>query len=228
MGLLGSKYFVQSSSFDKENTLAMLNMDMIGRLDSALALSGTGTAAQWDSLLDNIQCSSIQLKKSASGVGPSDHASFYTQGIPVLHYFTGLHSDYHKPSDTPNKIYYTGIALIINHLNSVIVQLSKTEKLDYQETKEEIQSSTPRFKVTLGIMPDYTYTGTGLKLDGVSQGKPAEKAGIQAGDIIVKMGDFEIKNIRNYMEFLSVMNKGTKAKIYVLRGAENLELEVEF
>ena len=228
MGLLGSKHFVSTDFFKKDETFAMLNLDMIGRLDSSIALSGTGTALEWDSLLEKINCEGIYLKKSPGGRGPSDHASFYGAGIPVLHYFTGLHNDYHKPTDTPDKIYYTGIAKQLEHLYSVIKHINETQTLTYQETEEQESRETPRFRVTMGIIPDYAFSGPGIRLDGVSQGKPAEKAGLKTGDIILKLGDTEIKDIRNYMEFLSLTGAGSKVKAQVKRADEIIELEIEF
>jgi S1-C subfamily serine protease len=146
----------------------------------------------------------------------------------VLFYFTGLHTDYHKPSDDAQKINYKGEAVIISHIVNVIESLDKQPKLAFLKTKETQTSTNQRFSVSMGIMPDYTYAGTGVRADGVTDGKPAQKAGIKAGDIIIQLGDNNVASLENYMQALGKFKKGEKTKVKFKRGNETLEVIVEF
>ena len=170
----------------------------------------------------------MYIKIDSSGSGPSDHTSFYRKDIPVLFYFTGLHSDYHKPSDDADKVNYKGEEKIIEHIYTIIEAFDKSPKLSFAKTREAQTTTSARFSVSMGIMPDYTYSGSGVKADGVSDGKPAIKAGLRAGDIIIKMGDNNIASLENYMQALGKFKKGDKVKVKYKRGTEELETIVEF
>jgi S1-C subfamily serine protease len=146
----------------------------------------------------------------------------------VLFYFTGLHTDYHKPTDDAHKVNYTGQETIINHVLSLIESLDKTGKLVFTKTREAQTSTTARFSVSLGIMPDYTFSGTGVRADGVSEGKPAHKAGLVAGDIVIQLGDYTISSLENYMQALGKFKKGDKTKVRFKRGQDTKEVLVEF
>lgn len=226
-GLIGSDAFTKADYFRDFNYVAMLNMDMIGRLDSAreILVSGTGTASEWDQIVDDQNTFDFKISKSAGGTGASDHTSFYQMDIPVLHFFTGTHEDYHKPSDDADKINYEGLIDVADYLAAVANAIPS--ELTFQKTVEESQS-TPRFNVTLGIIPDYVFGGPGVRVDGVSDGKPASKAGIEAGDIIMKIGDFEIAEIYAYMRALGAFNPGDTTTITLIRNEEELELELTF
>jgi len=229
LGLLGSKKYVETPTVDLSKVHFMLNMDMIGRLneDNRMVVGGVGTAPNFVPLLNSLNTSDLSIKQDSAGIGPSDHTSFYLKNIPVLFFFTGQHTDYHKPSDDVEKVNFTGQKAILNYAVRLIDALDKAPKLVFQETKSKPED-TPRFKVTLGIMPDYTYEGEGVHVDGVTDGKPAAKAGLQRGDRIIGLGDTEIHTIRDYMQALSKFQKGETAKVKVVRGSETKEMEVTF
>ncbi|MEK7227125.1 MAG: M20/M25/M40 family metallo-hydrolase, partial [Bacteroidota bacterium] len=221
LGLFGSKYFVENPTIDLKTVNYMINMDMLGRLnDSAkvLTIGGFGTSPAWDNSINNneffklpypgVSPQSLVIKVDSSGTGPSDHTSFYRKDIPVLFYFTGLHSDYHKPTDDADKINYDGEQIIIRHILHLIESLDSKGKLAFLKTRETQTTTSARFSVSMGIMPDYTFSGTGVKADGVTDGKPAQKAGIKAGDIITQLGDYTINSLENYMQALGKFKKG--------------------
>ncbi len=228
LGLVGSKKFVETPTVDLSTVNFMLNMDMIGRLneEKRLVVGGVGTAPNFVPLLNSLP-SELGIKQDSAGIGPSDHTSFYLKNIPVLFFFTGQHADYHKPSDDVEKVNFPGQKAILEYAVRLIEALDKEPKLTFQETKAK-PGDTPRFKVTLGIMPDYTYDGEGVHVDGVTDGRPAAKAGLQRGDRIVRLGDIEITTIQDYMQALSKFQKGDTAKVKVVRGSETKEMEVTF
>ena len=228
MGLLGSNYFVKNPTTSIESINYMINMDMVGRLkeDKSLAIYGVGTSPIFkQTLKSNNEVFSII--ENESGMGPSDHTSFYLADIPVLHFFTGQHSDYHKPSDDSNLINYLGMELISNYIYSIISDLDDNGKLSFRKTKNESQD-VPRFKVTLGVIPDYLFDGKGMRIDGVSSGRPAEKAGFQKGDIVVKLGETDIIDMMSYMKGLSKIKKGDKVIVQVKRKNKILSKKVIF
>lgn len=228
MGLLGSNYFVKNPTIDTKKISYMINMDMVGRMkkDSSLAVYGTGTSPVFKDVLkaNNFHFKLIQQE---SGVGPSDHTSFYLADIPVLHFFTGQHSDYHKPSDDSEKLNFEGMYLISDYIFNIISDLDDNGKLAFRKTKNESEN-TPRFKVGLGVIPDYLFDGKGMRIDGVSEDKPAQKAGLQKGDIVIKLGDSIVTNMMSYMRALSVFNKGDKTKVVVKRDGKKVEKEINF
>lgn len=215
----------------------MINMDMVGRLNDSsklLTVGGYGTSPVWSELYsatgkNKLYNTNLLYRFDSSGVGPSDHTSFYRKDIPVLFYFTGLHSDYHRPTDDFDKINYTGEMHIVKHIASVIEATSKLAgKLAFTKTREAQMSTTARFSVTLGIMPDYTFAGSGVRVDGVSDGRPAFKAGIKAGDVITSLGNDQVNSVESYMQALSKFKKGDKTNITYLRGSESVTATVEF
>ena len=229
LGLLGSNYLTKHLPISKDSISFMFNMDMVGRLNPStkeLAISGTGTSPIWDSIIEQ-KTLGLKIKTSASGMGPSDHSSFYIQDIPALHFFTGTHPDYHKPSDDIEKINFKGMALVDNYILGLLSQTNPKKPLVFTKTKSD-SSQTPIFKVTLGIIPDYFYDKGGLRIDGVSQGKTAEKAGLKAGDIILKLGDFNTTDINDYMKALSQFRKGDEINIKVKRGEKELIIPAKF
>ena len=154
--------------------------------------------------------------------------NFYLKNIPVLFFFTGLHSDYHKPTDDFSKININGEVNIIKFIESLVKATNAKGKLAFQKTRETTSMASTRFNVTLGIMPDYTFSGGGVRVDGVSDGRPAQKAGIQTGDIIVQLGDFNTSSMETYMQALGKFNKGDKTKVKYKRGNEVKEGDVQF
>lgn len=228
MGLLGSNYFVKNPTIDIKKANYMINMDMVGRLkaDSTLAVYGVGTSPRFkQSLMANN--TRFNLIEKESGVGPSDHTSFYLSDIPVLHFFTGQHEDYHKPGDDSDKLNYEGMEAISNYIFDVISDLDKAGKLQFRKTKNESEE-TPRFKVGLGVIPDYMFDGKGMRIDGVSEDKPAQKAGLQKGDIVIKLGDSTIVDMMSYMRALSVFNEGDSTKVIVDRNGKQIEVDLKF
>jgi Peptidase family M28/PDZ domain len=228
LGLIGSKKFTENPSFPLEKVNYMVNMDMIGRysVDKGLIVQGVGTSPLWVKMLSYIP-TEIKIVQDSSGVGPSDYTSFYLKKLPVLGFFTGGHSDYHKPSDDADKINYEGEKLVLNYIAHVVEATCTFPKMEYSETKQP-QSQVRSFKVTMGVMPDYAFDKKGMRIDGVSDGKPASKAGLKAGDIIIKIGENEVGDVYSYMDALGKFNKGDATKVVVQRGAETLTLDITF
>lgn len=230
LGLYGSKYYTEHPTIDLTRANFMINMDMIGRLDTknGLAVSGSGTSPVWETLLKKLSTTEVPIKTDSSGMGPSDHTSFYLKNIPVLHFFTGSHTDYHKPSDDFEKINYDGEAKVLAIIIKVIEALDSEPKLAFLATKNKSMGSSRTFKVTLGVMPSYTSDEAGLKVDGVSDGKPAQKAGLLTGDLIIQIGDYVIKDMQSYMGTLGKFEKGQTVTVKVKRSGEVKEFSVTF
>lgn len=229
LGLFGSKYFTEHSPVPPEQVNFMINMDMVGRLDASkgLQVGGIGTSPSWAALLEQTAPKTVKLSYDSSGVGPSDHTSFYRKHIPVLFFFTGTHADYHKPSDDVEKINFEGELSVIKFVYAIIEKANSMDKLAFSETLEP-RMSTTTFSVTLGIMPDYTYNKGGVRIDGISDGRPAQKAGMAAGDIIVQMGATQVSDLEAYMQALSTFKKGDKTTVKVKRGKEEQLFTVVF
>ncbi len=230
LGLYGSKYFTDHPTINLATANYMINMDMIGRLNDSthgLTIGGYGTSPVWGELLTE-KNKYLKIKFDSSGTGPSDHTSFYRKDIPVLFFFTGAHSDYHKPSDDADKINYIGELQIAKYILALLEKTNKKGKLTFVKTREAAAPGKRSFKVSLGIMPDYTFSGNGVKTDGISEGKVADKAGLKAGDIITQIGDFKIGDVQAYMVALGKFNKGDAVKIKVTRGTEELIFDIEF
>lgn len=227
-GLLGSNYFVKNPTIDTKKVTYMINMDMVGRLnaENALAVYGVGTSPIFKQTV-SVNAGDLNIVENESGVGPSDHTSFYLADIPVLHFFTGQHEDYHKPSDDAEKVNFEGMEVVSNYIFSIIKDLDKQTKLPFRKTKNESEV-VPDFKVTLGVVPDYLFNGKGMRIDGVSEDKPAQKAGLQKGDIVVKMGEFEVADMMSYMKSLSKFEKGQTVKVGIERSGEVKNVEVTF
>jgi hypothetical protein len=228
LGLFGSKKYVERPTIDLSKVSFMLNMDMIGRLNAEkrIMVGGVGTAPDFVPLMNTLK-GDLNMRLDSAGSGPSDHTSFYQKNLPVLFFFTGQHSDYHKPGDDIDKINFDGEIMVLDLAIRALAELDKKPKLVFQETKSN-QSTGVSFKVTLGIMPDYTYEGTGVRIDGVTDGKPAAKAGMQKGDIITGMGDVPINTIQDYMKSLSNYKKGDNTTVKVRRGTEDVVLKATF
>ncbi len=226
IGLLGSNYYVKNPTIDLEKVNYMFNMDMVGRLNEerAIAVYGVGTSPIFSQTIF-ANNKDFKITEKESGVGPSDHTSFYLGDMPVLHFFTGQHDDYHRPGDDADKLNYEGMEDITQFILAIITDLDNDAKLEFRKTKNESEN-TPEFKVTLGVVPDYLYNEEGMRIDGVSEGRPAQLAGIQKGDIVVKVGEYEIIDMMSYMKSLSKFEKGDKTMVVVNRDGEMLEVEV--
>jgi hypothetical protein len=266
-GLIGSSYYVNHPIVPLANTIAMINMDMIGRLkDKNLIVGGVGTAQEWRSLIDadnsmgsmTVSLNTTQagglpssvslpvvvgangqpvvtmdpakqflLTLNEDGYGPSDHSSFYAKQVPVLFFWTGTHNDYHKPSDTADKINYEGEARIVDFVDRIIRDIDKSDKRPtYAVAKSDSQGRSMGFRVYLGTIPNYAESNDGLKLDGVRDDSPASKAGLKAGDRIVKMAGHEVKNVYDYTYALGEMKAGQEYEVEIVRGSEQMTLRI--
>jgi C-terminal processing protease CtpA/Prc len=208
----------------------MINMDMIGRLNDSshvLTIGGVGTSPAWADVVSTVRQSGFTVNTDSAGVGPSDHTSFYNKGIPVLFFFTGVHSDYHKPGDDADKINFAGEAHVIRAIQTVVKNLNRAPRPHFTPAKQSSMGRV-RFKVTLGIIPDYSWTGEGVRADGVTDGKPASKAGLKTGDIIIRLGSDDVKGIQTYMEALSHQKEGGKSMVTILRDGKKMELPIQF
>jgi Zn-dependent M28 family amino/carboxypeptidase len=268
-GLLGSSYYVNHPIIPLANTVAMINMDMIGRMKARkLIIGGVGTSKEWRDLIDSanknlfgeqVSLDSLPTKSSKSehlaninvsqnasilmnsdprrfdltlqedGYGPSDHSSFYSKQIPVLFFWTGTHKDYHKPSDTFDKINYEGEVQVLSLVARIVRDLDNAEKrLTYSVAKSDSQQGrSTGFRVYLGTIPNYSDSNDGLLLDGVRDDSPAAKAGLKAGDKIVKIGTREIKNVYDYTYALGEMKAGEEYVVEIMRAGEKLVLKIK-
>jgi len=227
LGLFGSKKYLENPDIDLAKINYMINMDMIGRLneEKKLIIYGVGTSPVWVPLIDSLK-SEMSIKKDSAGIGPSDHASFYLKEIPVLAFFTGQHSDYHKPGDDADKVNYKGEVMVLDYVVKTIEKTFAYPKMQYQKTRNPDLGKVA-YKVTMGVMPDYTYDGVGMRIDGVTEGKPAAKAGLTKGDVIKKMGEYEVKDVMSYMKSLGNFKKGDIVEVEILRGQEKKVLKAE-
>jgi aminopeptidase YwaD len=228
LGLYGSKYWIENPTL-KITPNYMINMDMVGRYDTAkkLTIGGYGTSPSWRDIFETTT-NNLVLKFDSSGSGPSDHASFYRANIPVLFFFTGSHADYHKTTDDWDKINYDGQRQIVQYIYKLIQTADNKGKFAFAKTNEPQMGRSTRFTVSLGVIPDYGYTGIGVKIDGVSAGKLAEKLGLQANDVLLQLGDYKFADVNNYMQALSKFKKGDATKLTIKRGDKEFVFDVVF
>ncbi len=268
-GLLGSAYYVAHPARPLAQTVAMFNMDMIGRLkDDKLNVGGVGTAREWREALARVNrelgvrvsAAGVQitpdsaargevpmvtaadgrviasaaprerftLATSEDGYGPSDHSSFYAKQVPVLFIWTGTHEDYHKPSDTADKINYDGEARIVALVRDLVRAVDAEDKRPTYTVarSDNAQGRATGFRVYLGTIPSYADSTDGLRLDGVRDDSPAAKAGLRAGDRIVRLAGREVRNVYDYTYALGEMKAGQEYEVEVVRGTEHLTLKI--
>jgi aminopeptidase YwaD len=229
-GLLGSAYYVKNPLEPLEQTVAMINMDMIGRLkDNILIVYGTGTSANFEALVGKYNSdSSLVLKMNKDGFGPSDHSSFYGKKIPVYHFFTGTHPDYHKPSDDADKINVAGTEKVVRYVRKVAFDLdTATDKPMYVQVESPRPAGESRgFRVYVGTVPDYSEQTNGMKISSVREGSPAAKGGLLAGDTMIKFGKVDVKNVYDYTYALGEYKPGDVVEVTVKRGTETKTLNV--
>lgn len=278
-GLIGSSFYVANPARPMEQTVAMINMDMIGRLkEEALMIGGVGTASEWrgwveeankgfhvsvdpmgtrpqstpapDATATGQKTGSIEapiivtgsngrviatatraerfaLRLNEDGFGPSDHSSFYAKRVPVLFFFTGSHEDYHKPTDTADRINYDGEARILEFIREIVYDLQSADKRPtFAVAKTEANARSTGFRVYLGTVPSYAESTDGMKLDAVREGSPAETAGLKAGDRIVKLAGRDIRNVYDYTQALSGMKAGQEYEVEVVRGDGRITLKI--
>jgi hypothetical protein len=215
---------------------AMLNMDMVGRMrDNRLQVLGTETAGEWPDLVASACAANrVACAGSGDGYGPSDQMSFYTAGVPVLHFFTGTHGDYHKPSDTADKINFGGAAQTGRIVSAITLAAAQRE--GSFSVKRGLEGPPPRgdmrsFNASLGTIPDYGGPGAGKKgvlLAGVRPGGGAEKGGLRKGDVLVRLGKSEVASVEDLMFVLNASKPGETVPATVLRDGKELKLEVTF
>jgi hypothetical protein len=242
LGLLGSKHYADNPTVDLDKVQLMINLDMVGRLDSEknVYLGGSPSGKDLEKTIEPfIQASDLNVVSynyTVDGVRRlferSDHYSFYKKDIPVLFFFTGLHPDYHSPRDEADKVNYEGLKIISDLVDKIVLEFANTsEKLLFNAIPDvdEMDSTPPaKMKVTLGVMPDYAYDGEGLKIDSVIDKRPGSKAGMLDGDIVIDIGGTIIKDIYTYMEVLSKLDSGSKVEVKVLRNDSEIVLQVKF
>jgi len=232
MGLLGSKYFVEHSPVPIGTVTAMFNLDMVGRPneEKRITISGTGTAAEMDSLLNLMKPGQLTYSRSPEGYGPSDHASFYSAGIPVFYFSTGAHLDYHTPADTPDKLNYVVMKDLSDQVADLILSVANARgKLNFRESGPKTNESGRRkLKVTLGIMPDVSGTeNNGLRVEFATPGKPAQLAGIQKGDRIVGINGMPVTNVYDYMTRLQTLKSGQTVSVELMRNDKKIVVLVQ-
>jgi len=206
-------------------------MDMVGRLkpEKTIAINGVGTSPSWMAVIDKLKVDGIKPVTTESGIGPSDHTSFYLIDVPAIAFFTGQHADYHKPTDDADKVNYPGIQSVVRYIDAMIGNLDGEGKLVFTKTKDDsMGGDTPRFTVTLGVMPDYLYADKGMRIDGVRDGRPASNAKMLAGDIVIQMGEHIVDDMNGYMDALSKFKKGDETVVKFMRGEEVMETTVNF
>jgi aminopeptidase YwaD len=227
-GLVGSRHFTTSDDYDMKRVNYMFNLDMIGRLtDNRLTLIGTGSSPTWDSLIDRLAPDHLQIRKSPGGLGGSDHAPFYMREIPVIFFFTGTHADYHRPSDTPDKINYEGSYQILSLMYSMAGELDEMERLAFSKAPVADNQQRRMEGPTFGLMPDHTFDGEGLRVQAVIENRPAQLAGMQDGDVIIRINDKEVREIQTYMDALGTLQRGIKTDVVVRRGEEEVLIQVQ-
>jgi len=238
-GLIGSKFYVNNPIFPIEKTVAMFNMDMIGRLtDGKLTVGGVGSAEGYRAMVEAANTGAVSagngstglfnLQLNEDGFGPSDHASFYGKQIPVLFFFTGTHTDYHKPSDTADKINYAGLVQIADFVSGLLRKIDANDARPVYRQAQAVQQGGGRmaFNVTIGVIPGYGDGNDGMLLDGVRDGSPAAKAGLKANDKVVSFAGKEVRNAQDYTFVLGELKANTEYEIVVMRGSERLALKV--
>lgn len=230
MGLLGSAHWVSNPTIPIERIRAMFNLDMVGRLpkdNRRLNVQGIGTSPLWKPMVEKLNdTESFDLALIEDGHGASDHSSFYAKDIPVLFFFTGLHADYHRPSDDAHLLNYEGQTDVVRYVAEAVTAADAEDDIPFTRVKKADEQPVARFNVYVGTMPDYAYSGDGFRITGTSPGSPADKAGLDDGDVIVRFGETEVKNIYDYMTALSRHEPGEDVPVVVRRGEEQVTLTV--
>jgi len=231
-GLIGSKHFVENLPIDKEKIKMMIKFDMVGRLsDAGVSIMGATTAEEFDSVLNIYQSEKLPLRIGGGGYSGSDQASFYSEKIPVLFFSTGMHGDYHKPSDDVDKINFDGMQQIAELLVKITNEFAKDNlQLTYKEAPvQQSGGHGSKMKVKLGIMPDMTSRdNNGLGVDGVTPGGVADVSGIQKGDRIIELNGKKVSGIYEYMHIMSEFNPNDKIPAKLIRDKKQIEIIIEF
>lgn len=232
MGLLGSKYYTENFLLPLDKSSAMINLDMVGRLrDNEITVFGSASSPDFEAIFNNVDNpDSLQLKLVASGIGPSDHTSFYQNGVPAIHIFTGIHDDYHMPTDDWDRINYEGTLKVVNYTSSIIKNIDNQDKLTFREVKQEGEKSGSKHGYGgpwFGIVPSFEESPLGCQIGGTSPGSPAQAAGLEKDDIITKINDTEIKNLHDFMYKVREHKAGDVLKVHILRDKKEIIKEVK-
>ncbi|MCF8332190.1 MAG: M20/M25/M40 family metallo-hydrolase [Bacteroidales bacterium] len=229
-GLVGSSYFTESNVYDMDKITAMINFDMIGRMkNNTMRIAGTGTSSHWDEMIAKSNKEDLTIKTSKSGSGGSDQMSFYLDSIPVLFYFTGSHKDYHTPADDAEKLDFASMLQIIETVERLSSYIPKNEKLEFIKTESKKSGRSPtKYTVTLGVMPDHSFNGEGMRIGSVIQGRVSDEVGMKDGDIVIQMGEYKVTDMMSYMKALSNFKKGNSTIVKIKRGNKILEKKVQF
>lgn len=228
-GILGSSHFVRATTNRFGKIVAMLNLDMVGRLrnDTLMAL-GAGSGNEFAALFAEVaaKCCELHVRVSGGGYGPSDHTPFYARGIPVAHFFTGAHTDYHKPSDTADRLNYTGIGKIALFVTEVALRLAKAVKPPtFVRLKDTAPAAGRGYGVYLGTVPRFGTPGPGVEIDGVRTGSPAELAGLKQGDVIRRLGTFKVDTLEDLTRALRSLKPEDTVGVVVERVADGKKTE---
>jgi hypothetical protein len=231
LGLPGSQHFVENSPVPVDSIVAMLNFDMVGRMrGDSLIVYGLGTAAEMPALLDSANVlTRLMLRTMPDGFGPSDHSSFYARGVPVLHFFTDLHEDYHRATDDAHKINAAGVARVVELAEAVAREMDRADgRLTFINRPAPAPVARTGSNVYLGSIPDMAAGGTpGLRLTGVRAGSPADSAGLKAGDVVVELGGRAVTDLQTYSDALYSHSPGDVVAVVVLRDGQRLTLRVK-
>jgi hypothetical protein len=246
-GLLGSVAYCNAPAFPLAKTAAMVNLDMIGRLRQGpgdwlgftikprMVVYGTGTGDSFDRTVDAAELRyGLKIAKVPGGIGRSDHESFYRKNVPVLFLFTGLHDEYHRPTDTPDKIDFKAMNTVVNVTEDLVLELSSSlARPKFQVANGGFEDplnptpAMPRPGVRLGVRPDYAYQGNdGMRIEGVTGGGAAEKGGLKEGDVIVDIAGVPVRSVNGYMASLSGKKPGNTLEVTVLRSGKKVVLKV--
>lgn len=228
-GLIGSRHFVDNPTVPLEKVVAMVNMDMIGRLrNNTLFVLGIASSPAWKELVEEVNSQfNFTLRDSPGVFGASDHFSFYNKGIPVLFFFTGMHENYHRPSDDWDTLNYEGMEKLVQMVAAVVERIANMpQRPQFQKAPQPAERPAAPMRVSTGIVPDYSWEGEGVKLMGVRPGSPAEKAGLKAGDVIVEVAGKQIRNLYDYMDALSKVEPNKPVTFVVLRDGQKISVTI--
>lgn len=230
LGLLGSQYYVDKLKSSKNKITSYINLDMIGRLKKNLILQGLGSSSQWQNLIEKVNAvNSLSIKTQSSPYLPTDAMSFYLEGIPILSFFTGVHEDYHTPTDTAEKINYSGLKKISLWLVNLIKTLSKENiNISYNKVKHSPRKTRGGFRVSLGTIPNYSQKDSviGVQLHGVKSKSPAERSGLKKADIIISLSGINIENIYDFVYALQTLKANQSVNMLVLRNKRKIKLNI--
>jgi hypothetical protein len=228
-GLLGSGHYTANATVPLEDTVAMVNLDMVGRLEGdKVIVHGTGTGTELEAMVDRLfKARGFEAAKEPGGFGPSDHASFYAKKVPVLHLFTGSHADYHRPTDTADKINYDGMVRLAGLVADIVRELATApERPAHVEVASKMFAGGGGDRPYFGSIPDFGRLGKGYAISGVAKDSPAAHGGLAGGDLIVRLGDSAIEGLEDFDSALRKHKGGETVPVVVLRDGTEVTLQI--